>query len=476
MVRRFVVLLLSASCGVVPVNAVVSPPQDVESSTVESLGAAGPTLRSTLRASLVGAHPDGAPTPAMESVLEREMSAIQPTFYPNWGGWLGPDQYNTTEFDTWVNWANVKGRAVHMHMFVGPNLYFPDWFVKGSYDQATLERMTCQLIERVMTGNANNTKVQSWNIANEVVNNDGTYAASKLLELGYEKDVSGLTGADAVNAWHPVYIRKAFECARKFTNATLELRDYGIEFDTDNVKTRAIYQLAQHLLASKAPLDAVGLQAHLNLNNTYDWQGFQRVVRKFKGLGLEVRVTEFDYGAADAFSVYSQQQPFSTAFRAFREAGVEAMFTWGVADGSPHWRTNDRPLMFDKDYQAKPAFYGAQSTLQHTALFSMRARGSAGGEQVNLLVDGAVAHSWVLSKAWSDYAYSNFRGSHNVKLAFVNDGNLRGQDKNVQIDFLQIGSETLQAEAQQNSGNAGKPGEWMYWNGTIDFGQRNGVQ
>jgi GH35 family endo-1,4-beta-xylanase len=445
----------------------------------------GSRLKDITESTRAGARPNGGPSGAAEVVSNREFDAIQPTWYPNFGGWTGPYAYNFNQsnFIDWVNWASSRGRAVHTHVFAGPNLYLPSWFVSGTWSNSEMDNMYRELIRNVIQNNQNNTKVRCWNMVNEAFTGwdqspQGVYRPDsdcKLNQLGWEADASGLSGNAKVNASHPNYIRLAFQYARQYTNAKLELREYGIEYDPDSVKGRSFYQLAVHLLNKGAPLDAIGLQGHQDMQYTYDWDGFKRVVKKFKALGLEVNMTEFDSGRTQGWDAETQAQTFYEAYRACREVGVEAFFTWGIADkGEPGYRDNDRHLPFDENYNPKPSYYGIQRALNLTKGFLVRARGNAGGEQLNLLVDDRIVETWFLSREWSDYCYTGYSGSHNVKLSFSNDGNLYGRDKNVQVDYLRVNGNVRQAENQaSNTGNNGSS-EWMFWNGRIDFGTVTG--
>jgi endo-1,4-beta-xylanase len=424
----------------------------------------------------IGARVDGVPDGgAADIVANREFDAIQRQWYPNWGGWTGQGTYGLTDFNAWVNWASSKGKPIYMHMFVGPSFYLPDWFKNASWSNAQMDTLLRDLIRDVIQSNGNNTKVTCWNLVNECLSDsNGAYrpdSESKFNQLGWEADASGLSGLNFVNTYHPIYIRSAFQYARQYTNAKLELRDYGIELDPNSAKTRAFYQLAAHLLGKGAPLDAVGVQCHLG-TDSYNWERFKEVVKKFKGLGLEVYITELDMGRKTGLDFETQRIAYYEQIRAARESGVEAIFTWGMADyRQGTWRENDQPLPFDSNYNAKPAYYGVQQALDQTRKFVVRARGSSGGERLELRVDNQTVDYWFLSREWSDYCYSSYSGSHNIKLAFVNDGNLYGRDKNVQIDYIKVNGATRQAESQAtNTGSGRGSSEWMYWNGHIDFG------
>ena len=72
----------------------------------------------------------------------------------------------------------------------------------------------------------------------------------------------------------------------------LEIREPRVE--EINRKSDALYQLIKHLLNTGVCVDAVGFQCHLRVNKTYDWDSVQSNIKRFKDLGLEVYITEFD--------------------------------------------------------------------------------------------------------------------------------------------------------------------------------------
>jgi hypothetical protein len=103
----------------------------------------------------------------------------------------------------------------------------------------------------------------------------------------------------------------------------------------------------------------------------------------------------------------------------------------------------------------------------------VRARGTAGGEQISLTVNNQSIGSWTLNTSMNNYtATTNLSGGINVY--FNNDGGSR----DVQVDYIQVNGSTRQAEAQSTNtalyanGRCGGGGnsEWMHCNGYIGFG------
>ena len=65
---------------------------------------------------------------ANTTVCNREFNLTTSLWYPAWGGWNGVGSYDFTNLNNSVNWSESNGKLSTMHMFVGQDLYLPDWF------------------------------------------------------------------------------------------------------------------------------------------------------------------------------------------------------------------------------------------------------------------------------------------------------------------------------------------------------------
>jgi len=104
---------------------------------------------------------------------------------------------------------------------------------------------------------------------------------------------------------------------------------------------------------------------------------------------------------------------------------------------------------------------------------TVRARGVAGGEQIQLVVSNATVATWTLTSSYQNYSVNN-SASTNILVKFINDAS--GRD--VQVDYIIAGGTTRQAENQsyntgvyQNGACGGGSGhsEWLHCNGAIGF-------
>lgn len=303
------------------------------------------------------------------NLYRRELSAATVVSYPNII-WTGLKKYDFSQFNATVNWFENQNLVQIAHLLVGSNHYYPEWFTQRSYTQQELELILEDYIKAIMQTNDNGSKIDVWNVVNETMWFEGAgeqyYTWNIWNQLGWEEDRSGLVGSDKKRDTHPVYIGKALEIARKYSNNKLELRDNAIEFP-NNHEYQLFYQLVRHLLNKRVPLDAVGFQTHLSVDQNYDWEGLKKNIRRYKDLGLEVYITELDVannGTSEGRA--KQKQYYYNAVKASREGGADIINLWGLNDGQMGEQTEDQfGLIFEGiNMKPKPAYYGFRQALK----------------------------------------------------------------------------------------------------------------
>jgi endo-1,4-beta-xylanase len=284
-----------------------------------------------------------------------------------------PDTYSYEPADRYVDFG------VKHHMFiVGHCLVWhsqvPDWVFrddKGNLvDRETLLKRMHDHIATVVGRYKG--RVQSWDVVNEALNEDGTLRQSPWLKI---------IGDD--------YIAKAFQFAHEADpQALLTYNDYSLE---NAAKRNGALALIAKLKAQGVPITTVGLQGHDSLT----WPSIEdedATISDFAKLGVKVAITELDIDvlppatrqqSADV-SLKVQQDPKLNPYAdglppsvqqqlATRYAGLFGVYLkhrdvvsrvtfWGVTDGDSwknNWPVNGRtnyPLLFDRGGQPKPAF------------------------------------------------------------------------------------------------------------------------
>jgi endo-1,4-beta-xylanase len=185
--------------------------------------------------------------------------------------------------------------------------------------------------------------------------------------------------------WHRIlgegYIGRAFSYAHAADpDARLFLNEAFGRSGVDKNSADKFFTFVQSLRDAGTPLDTVGIQMHLNadiLDPSYRDE-FIYFLHQAQKAGVRVMITEMDvYQGAPGYF----QDPLGVQKKIFNVvAGTCLSFlqctdliTWGISDRYT-WLAriagnafiDPQPLLFDAQFQPKPAFYGVLEALQNT--------------------------------------------------------------------------------------------------------------
>jgi len=156
------------------------------------------------------------------------------------------------------------------------------------------------------------------------------------------RDLMKVLGEDEIAEW--------FKLARLTDpGATLVLNE-AITFDWSSGADNLV-RLAKRLDQLKAPVDALGIQAHYGVNLT----GIDDVfiaINRFAATGKSVHITEFDMPGHDLQLHADYVRDFITIV--FSHPSVTHFNQWGFSDDH-HWRASEQAGLWDRDYNIKPA-------------------------------------------------------------------------------------------------------------------------
>ena len=251
-----------------------------------------------------------------------------------------PGRYQFAATDNAIAFARQNDMTVHGH----PLIWYrqvPDWVLNAEADSRELH-MT-DFITRIMSRYQNDISI--WDVVNEPMDDNGGLRDSVWLEAMGES-----------------YIATALQTARDVSpQATLLINEFDISMA--GPKFDGLMSLVDRLQAQSVPLDGIGFQMHLF--TSYDQfdalrQNFAAVADK----GLDIYITELDVSLDGDDS----QEDQASAYRQIMEICLEqpnckAVQTWGLTD-QYSFRTIYDPLLFDRSYQAKPAYFAVQEALQ----------------------------------------------------------------------------------------------------------------
>ena len=277
-------------------------------------------------------------------------------------------QISLNKADEMLKFAGENKIPVRGHVLVWHS-QTPDWFFKENFDPngawVSKDKMTKRLenyIKNVMETlkkDYPDVEFYAWDVVNEAASDAGT-----IRDAGSNNEVNGQS------AWVKVYgdqsyIPLAFEFAKKYAPAGCKLfyNDYN-EY-SPNKQAYIISDILKPLV-EKNLIDGVGMQSHISMSYpTIDL--YKSAMQQYADLGLEVQVTELDVSEksneyADQLALAQRYQDVFKMYKEMKDSGVNlsAVVIWGITD-STSW-IGGYPLLFDKDYQAKPSYYAVIDT------------------------------------------------------------------------------------------------------------------
>jgi endo-1,4-beta-xylanase len=287
---------------------------------------------------------------------DMKMDAVQPA----------EGRFDWEPADRIINFAEMTGMRLRWHTLLWHN-QCPAWFFQDKNNPsrpASKELLNQRLKNHIQTiVRRYKGRVESYDVVNEVLS-----------------DKAGLRRGDEGSKWHdilgPEYIDNAFRWAREADpGAQLVINEYNLE--NDSRKRREMYNLVKGMKERGVPVDAVGLQMHIDLKNPPAPQ-IRETIELFASLGVKVMITEMDMsiyaGPSEAQKEASpavlleQAQRYKDIFAVFKEQAqkgnlADMVIIWGTSDNTS-WKNNfpvpgrtDAPLLFDAGLQAKPAFW-----------------------------------------------------------------------------------------------------------------------
>jgi endo-1,4-beta-xylanase len=285
----------------------------------------------------------------------------------------GKDGYDFGPGDAYVAFGEK-----HKMMIVGHTLAWhsqtPRWVFQdengrrlSSTNTADRELLLNRLHEHISTvvGRYKG-RIKVWDVVNEALNDSSSETDTNLLRRA----------SPWVQILGQEFIEKAFVWAHEADpDAILRYNDYSIE---NPAKRGRLITLIKDLQAKKIPVMAIGSQTHANLT----WPSpelEEAALTDIAKLGLPIHITELDVngssrgqrsqsadvaenaaagggGMANSADDKLAQQ-YANLFTAFvnhRDA-VKLVTFWGVTD-KDSWRASGKPLLFDGNWQPKPAF------------------------------------------------------------------------------------------------------------------------
>ncbi|WP_431859230.1 endo-1,4-beta-xylanase [Azospirillum sp.] len=298
--------------------------------------------------------------PAYAALLARECRVIVAQDDLKWAALRpAPDRFDFTRADAVAGFCRRIGVPMRGHTLVWHEA-LPSW-CNGRIDVRTAAPLLATHIATVV--GRYRSRLHSWDVVNEAVDLDDGRA-------------DGLRETPWMRALGPSYVALAFELAAAADpSALLVYNDFGIcdASPKARAKRTAVLRLIDRLKAARAPVHALGIQAHLSTSMTFEGRGMTDFLNDVADRGLRVMITELDV-ADDTPSLGNQDARVADAYAAFLDIvlphrSTAACITWGLSDRYSWLRFLEstpshgdlRPLPYDDGYRPKPALNAIQA-------------------------------------------------------------------------------------------------------------------
>ncbi|MFE3518027.1 endo-1,4-beta-xylanase [Streptomyces sp. NPDC059166] len=265
------------------------------------------------------------------STLDAQFDSVTPENEMKWDAVESSrNSFSFSAADQIVSHAQSKGMKVRGHTLVWHS-QLPGWV--GGLGATDLRSAMNNHITQVMTHYKG--KIHSWDVVNEAFQDGGSGARRS--SPFQDKLGDG-------------FIEEAFRTARTVdADAKLCYNDYNT--DGQNAKSNAVYAMVKDFKARGVPIDCVGFQSHFNSNSPVP-SDFQANLQRFADLGVDVQITELDIEGSGSAQAANYTKVVNACLAVTRCKG---MTVWGVTD-KYSWRSSGTPLLFDGDYNKKPAY------------------------------------------------------------------------------------------------------------------------
>jgi endo-1,4-beta-xylanase len=264
--------------------------------------------------------------------------------------------FDFIEADELAEYCRINDKRLHGHTLIW-HQQLPGWIYKfeGSAEEwDKLLKFHIYTIVGHFKGH-----VKAWDVINEAFDDKG-----------------GLRNTIWLEKLGAAYIEKAFQYAREADpEALLFYNDYLLEINPD--KRRMVLNYLDNLRLKEIKIDGIGLQMHVSTMYP-EMQQVAEALKDVSDRNYKIHISELDIsvnplgdnknGGRENFS-HQADIAGSIAFN-YRNLPAEHQYGitfWGISDGNSwirsYYNRMDYPLLFDDDYNPKPAYCKFKSCL-----------------------------------------------------------------------------------------------------------------
>lgn len=341
----FMAVSLWVSCGkkVTPVDPVI-PTTDVTLQTASSIKIGCAIDPNLLKNNAL-----------YKGVVIKEYNSVTAENAMKWGA-LHQSQttFNFVDADYIADFCTANNKRLFGHTLLW-HAYNPSWLENFSGDSTAFENLMKTHIQTVVGRYKG--KAVAWDVVNEAFDDNGNMRTESIWFKKLGKD----------------YIARAFKYAAEADpTAILIYNDYGQEYSSN--KLQSIIAMVKDFKTRGIPIHGLGLQMHISIASSDN--GILNALSEYANTGLKVHISELDInltnGVKNASLTFTdalaeqQKQKFKTVAKYYKQivpvAQQFGITTWNVGDADSWIRSviqkNEYPLLFDDNYNKKPAYTG----------------------------------------------------------------------------------------------------------------------
>ena len=291
------------------------------------------------------------------STLAREFNMVEPEDVLKWET-IHPERqaFDFSQGDQVMDFATRHNMKVRGHTLVW-HQQNPKWLTEGKYTSTELAQILEQHIKTVV-GHYRG-KIFAWDVVNEAF--DELHPGE--LRSTIWRDQPGIGLATIGTS----YIERCFRWAHEADPQALLFYNEA-EAEAVNPKSDAIYAMVRDFRQRGVPIDGVGFQMHVAHQHA-DVASISANIKRFTALGVQVQITELDVALPVNAQGNARPEDLQLQADIYRQIasvclaypGCTAIQTWGFTDkyswiGSHSKQTQGAALLFDRNYQPKPAY------------------------------------------------------------------------------------------------------------------------
>ena len=302
-----------------------------------------------------------------------------------------------------LEFANMKDMLVHGHVLCW-HQQTPSYMGNSNTREVALQQLHDH-IYKVVTELSTDETIISWDVVNEAID-DGA-------KLGDDGDWHKcLRSSQWTKSIGYDFIEYAFQYAEEAINeVNPDIKLYYNDYNLDqNDKAKIVVAMVKDLQSQGIRIDGVGMQGHYNTDTSAS--SVANSIDMFRDLGVEVSVSELDvcvYSATNGTLTQEQEiqqaQKYAQLFQVYKDNAdiISRVIFWGHMDGSS-WRSEYAPCIYDKQGNAKEAFYAVADPDAYLAAHPItdtsdkREANAANGTPV---IDGEIDDVWNTTTAYS---------------------------------------------------------------------------